>query len=148
MSNSKPVINFFITTNSRNDYSIVITKVVLTLTNGMIHRELKKHIKNIWYMYRSRSAAAQRLRRCVVRLCLRGASGKIAPSLRHSQMQGAVVPRRCYFVLSSTRCAWRGYFFARRLRRRQPAGKFALATRAGCWRCRRGAGAYGAKSGN
>jgi hypothetical protein len=47
MSNSKPVINFFITTNSRNDYSIVITKVVLTLTNGMIHRELKKHIKNI-----------------------------------------------------------------------------------------------------
>jgi hypothetical protein len=44
MSNSKPVINF-ITTNSRNDYSNRNYKVVLTLTNGMIHIELKKHIK-------------------------------------------------------------------------------------------------------
>jgi hypothetical protein len=38
MSNSKPVINF-ITTNSRNDYSNRNYKVVLTLTNGMIHIE-------------------------------------------------------------------------------------------------------------
>jgi hypothetical protein len=37
MSNSKPVINF-ITTNSRN-YSNRNYKVVLTLTNGMIHIE-------------------------------------------------------------------------------------------------------------
>jgi hypothetical protein len=44
MSNSKPVINF-ITTNSRNDYSNRNYKVVLTLTNGMTYRELKKHIK-------------------------------------------------------------------------------------------------------
>jgi hypothetical protein len=47
MSNSKPVINF-ITTNSRNDYSNRNYKVVLTLTNGMIHIELKNISKNIW----------------------------------------------------------------------------------------------------
>jgi hypothetical protein len=53
MSNSKPVINF-ITTNSRNDYSNRNYKVVLTLTNGMIHIELKEtYQRTFGYMYRN-----------------------------------------------------------------------------------------------
>jgi hypothetical protein len=51
MSNSKPVINF-ITTNSRNDYSRNY-KVVLTLTNGMIHIESETYQRTFGYMYRN-----------------------------------------------------------------------------------------------